>query len=296
MTATLVILAAGLGSRFGGLKQVTSLGPSGAPLMDYSIYDAGRAGFGRVVLVVRPEMAEWARERQPTSDGLPTEVVFQRQEDLPAGFTVPAGRRKPWGTTHAVLTAREVVRGPFAVLNADDFYGRPAFVAAAAFLASTDPTAATHALIGYRLDGTLSDAGGVSRALLESTPDGTLTSITELHNLRRDYADLARGERQGMPILVPGEALVSMNCWVFSPAIFDTLQLGLERFLHAGPAPEAECYLPEVVQRAVGEGTVRVTVLNPGSHWCGVTYPDDAAGVRAHLTALTVAGEYPAQL
>lgn len=293
---TLVILAAGLGSRFGGLKQLAPLGPGGAPLMDYSVYDARRSGFGRVVFVVRPELAEWAERRRSTFGGPPAEVVFQRLEDIPTGCSLPAARQKPWGTAHAVRAVRGVVRGPFAVLNADDFYGRPAFVAAAEFLAGLDPASSGHALIGYRLDETVSDAGGVSRALLEPNQEGTLATITELRNLRRDYAGFVRGERQGTSIQVPGEALVSMNFWLFGPAIFDTLELGFEHFLRGGPGPEEECYLPEVVQRAIAAGTARVTVLNPGSRWCGVTYQDDAPGVRTHLSALAALGEYPAEL
>jgi hypothetical protein len=151
-------------------------------------------------------------------------------------------------------------------------------------------------VIGYRLDGTLSEAGGVSRALLELNLEGTLATITELQNLRPDYAGFVRGERQGTSILVPGEALVSMNFWLFDPAIFDTLERDFEQFLRGRPGPQEERYLPEVMQRAVAAGTARITVLNPGSQWCGVTYPDDVPGVRAHLVALTAQGEYPAQL
>lgn len=293
---TLVILAAGLGSRFGGLKQLAPLGPGGAALMDYSVHDAGRSGFDRVVFVVRPEMAEWAEQRRSRPGGLSAEVVFQRLEDIPAGFDSHLTRRKPWGTVHAVLAVRQVVRGPFAVLNADDFYGRPAFTAAGAFLAGLEPAGANHGLIGYRLDETLSDAGGVTRALLEPTPDGTLAAITELRNLRSDYGGMVRGERQGTPILIPREALVSMNFWLFGPGILRILERAFEAFLRSSPGAEEECFLPEVMQRAVSDGTVKVRVLNPGSRWCGVTYPDDAAGVRSHLSALTARGEYPLEL
>lgn len=292
----LVILAAGLGSRFGGLKQLAPLGPGGAALMDYSVHDARRAGFDRVVFVVRPEMADWAGQRRSRPGGLPAEVVFQRLEDIPLGFDSLLVRRKPWGTTHAVLAARRVVHGPFAVLNADDFYGRPAFTAAGAFLAGLDPAGSSHGLIGYRLDETLSGAGGVTRALLEPKPDGTLATITELRNLRRDYGGMVRGDRQGTPFLIPGEALVSMNFWLFSPAILGILERAFEAFLRASPGADEECFLPEVMQRAVSAGTAQVRVLDPGSRWCGVTYPDDAAGVRAHLSALTARGDYPVEL
>lgn len=295
MPLTLVILAAGLGSRFGGPKQVAPLGPGGATLMDYSVYDAERAGFERVVFVIRPDMAEWGRERASRRSGLPSEMVYQRPDDLPAGFSLPPGREKPWGTAHALRAAREAVATPFAALNADDFYGRAAFAAAAEFLAG-DRAHGDHGLIGYRLDGTLSEAGGVSRALLEPGPDGALASIGELRDLRSDYGGMVRGQRQGMPILVPGEALVSMNFWLFSPTIFEIIEDDLTDFLAAAPGPRDECFLPEVVQRAISSGRARVSILTPASPWCGVTYPDDVPGVRARLAALTAAGEYPPEL
>jgi len=284
-----------MGSRFGGPKQFAPLGPGGATLMDYSVYDARRAGFGRVVFVIRPDVAEWGAQRTARPGGLPAQVVFQRAEDLPAGFALPPERRKPWGTAHAVRAARHAVKGPFAVLNADDFYGRPAFEAAARFL-QDGPAAGHHGVIGYRLDGTLSESGGVSRALLEPGPDGTLGAISELHGLRRDYGGMVRGARDGVPILVPGEAPVSMNFWLFAPGIFDRIELDFTAFLAAGPGPTDECYLPEVLQRAIAEEAARVTVLTPDSGWCGVTFPEDVPGVRARLAALTAAGEYPPEL
>ncbi len=295
MPLTLVILAAGLGSRFGGPKQMAPLGPGGAKLMDYSVFDAQRAGFERVVLVIRPDMAEWGAERTGRGTGLPAEVVFQRSEDLPVGFSLPPGRQKPWGTAHAVRAARDSVDSPFAVLNADDFYGRAAFVAAARFL-NGGMDAGAHGLIGYRLDGTLSEAGGASRALLEPDPEGSLGSIGEIRDLRSDYGGMVRGERQGMPILVPGEALVSMNFWLFSAGIFPIIEEDLTAFLASDPGPRDECYLPEVVQRAISAGRAQVNVLTPDSPWCGVTYPEDVPGVRARLAELTAAGEYPEQL
>ncbi len=295
MSLTLVILAAGLGSRFGGPKQVAPLGPGGATLMDYSVFDAQRAGFARVVFVIRPDMAAWGAERTARETGLPATVVFQRPDDLPTGFSLPPGRQKPWGTAHAVRAAREVIHGPFAVLNADDFYGRPAFAAAARFLAG-GRGGHDHGLIGYRLDGTLSEAGGVSRALLEAGPDGTLASVGEILDLRADYGGMVRGERQGMAILVPGEALVSMNFWLFSPGIFETIEEDLAAFLGGNHGPRDECYIPEVVQRAISAGRAQVSVLTPGSRWCGVTYPEDVPGVRARLAELTAAGEYPQEL
>lgn len=295
MPLTLVILAAGLGSRFGGPKQVAPLGPGGATLMDYSVFDAQRAGFERVVFVIRPDMAEWGAERMAQRSGLPAEVAFQRPEDLPPGFSLPPGRQKPWGTAHALRAARGAVHDPFAVLNADDFYGRAAFAAAAGFLQG-GMDAGSHGLVGYRLDGTLSEAGGVSRALLETGPEGVLTSIAEIQELRAEYGGMVRGERQGMPILVPGEALVSMNFWLFSPAIFGLIEEDFAAFLAGGPGPRAECYIPEVVQRAISAGRAQVKVLAPDSPWCGVTHPDDVPGVRARLAALTAAGEYPREL
>lgn len=297
MTLTLVVLAAGLGSRFGGLKQLEPVGPGGATLMDYSVYDAERAGFTSVVFVIRPEMAgefetlvlERYRRR------LDARVVLQRLEDLPPGFEVPPDRSRPWGTGQAVLAARAEVPGAFAVLNADDFYGREALAEIAAFLrAPTSPDAC--AVIGYRLDQTASLEGGVNRATLEQDRKGFLSRIVEVRNLSVASAGRYRGEAEAEPRIVAADALVSMNLWGLTPSIFPRLARGFEAFLVRSPSPRAEYYLPEAIQGMLAEGVVSVKVIPTESRWCGMTHPGDRQRVESFLEELVAAGEYPPSL
>jgi NDP-sugar pyrophosphorylase family protein len=296
MPLTLVVLAAGLGSRFGRLKQLEPVGPAGATLMDYSAFDARRAGFGRVVFVIRPEMTEpfdrLVGDRY--RNRLDVAVVTQRLEDLPPLAVLPPDRVRPWGTAQAVLAAREQVSGPFAVLNADDFYGREALGSIARFLES--PPQDTFAVVGYRLDQTASEAGGVNRAALEQTPDGSLTGIVEVRNLVRASEGRFRGEVHGEPRILPADTLVSMNLWGFTPAIFPRLADGFAAFLRRGPGPAVEYYLPEAVREMLDEGAVKVKVLPTSSRWCGMTYPADRPWVEATLLELVASGEYPATL
>ena len=299
MTApALVLLAAGLGSRYGGLKQLDPLGPGGATLMDYAVYDGWRAGFGAVVFVIRPEMAE-AFERQVGAryrGRLPVRVAFQRAEALPPPYTVPAGRTRPWGTTQAVLAAREAVEGSFAVLNADDCYGHHAIEAAARFLAATPPGAPVHAVVGYQLAQTASPAGGVNRAVLRVSPDGLLQGVTETRDLVAGPDGSFAGVGPGGPTHVPAGALVSMNLWAFTPAIFPVLESAFLRFLEAGPGQSGESYLPDAVQQGLDRGQARVQVLPTTSRWCGVTYAADRAWVQRQLADAVARGEYPGTL
>lgn len=299
MTApALVLLAAGLGSRYGGLKQLDPLGPGGATLMDYAVYDGWRAGFGAVVFVIRPEMAE-AFERQVGSryrGRLPVRVAFQRAEALPPAFTVPAGRTRPWGTTQAVLAAREAVEGSFAVLNADDCYGRDAIAAAARFLAATPPDAPDHAVVGYRLDQTASPAGGVNRAVLRVSPEGLLQGITETRDLVAGPGGDFSGIGPGGHVQVAKDTPVSMNLWAFTRAIFPPLEAAFLRFLEAGPGTSGESYLPDAVQDGLDRGQARVRVLPTTSRWCGVTYAADREWVQRQLAAAVDRGDYPAAL
>ena len=295
---TLVLLAAGLGSRFGGLKQLAPLGPGGATLMDYSLYDAWRVGFRRAVFVIRPEITE-AFEATIGSryrSRLEVATAFQRLEDLPDGRLPPAGRTRPWGTTQAVLAAREAVGGPFAVLNADDFYGRPALGAVAAFLRRTPPDAQRHAVVGYRMEQTASPAGGVNRALLRLAEDRTLTRIVETKDLVRT-GDGFTGHVGDEAVAVQADAPVSMNLWAFFPGIFPILADGFSRFLSArGSEEKSESYLPEAIQEAIVAGRIRVEVLPAEGRWCGVTYAEDTGWVREVLASLTAAGDYPEAL
>lgn len=294
----LVILAAGMGSRFGGMKQLAAVGPSGETLMDYSIYDALRAGFGAAVFIIRPEMEETFRVFADERYGrhLAYRTVHQRLEDVPSGAAVLA-RPKPWGTGQAVLAAESAVSGPFAVINADDFYGAEAYQALAAFLIETDPTRVppVFGLAGYRVADTLSPSGGVNRGVLAVTEDGTLAAIEEVIDIRRGDRGL-EGRVDGAPRRVEEGALASMNMWAFTPAIFPILRAGFRRFFQSPGAARAEFLLPAAVQDAVADGVARVRVLDAESSWFGVTYPADVEPVSRALVRLVDEGRYPSPL
>jgi len=302
MPPTLVILAAGLGSRFGGLKQMEPLGPQGQTILDYSIYDAHRAGFGKIVFIIRRDFADAFRahiSRNPLiQSGLKVDFVFQELGELPGGFTPPAGREKPWGTAHAVWCARRVVDGPFAVVNADDFYGADAFRQLAGFLTPVSAGAQAYALVGYQLGQTLSEHGTVARGVCQADHRGYLISIEEQTALAPDPAGGAKGKMpDGTTRLFPADTIVSMNCWALTPAIFPQLDTQLTSFLQArGQELKSECYLPGVVGRLLQQGQARVRVLTTNARWCGITYQADKPVVQATLQALHEAGEYPAGL
>jgi NDP-sugar pyrophosphorylase family protein len=277
---TLVILAAGMATRYGGApKQLEPLGPSGATLMDYSLHDARRSGFTAAVLVIRRELEPVFRERliPSWSPTLPTSVVYQ---------DIPAPRSKPWGTGQAVLTARAAVTGPFAVINADDFYGRSALASLHAFLSAPPGHPPAAGLVGYPLGATLSDAGGVTRAVLHADGAGWLDAITEVRGIRDPAA------------FSPG-TVVSMNAWGFPAAMFDLLEARFEEFrmAHAedGQGGSDEFLLPTAVQELIRRKSLRVQVLPGGERWSGVTYPADRPRVEAFLRAETAAGAYPAE-
>jgi UTP-glucose-1-phosphate uridylyltransferase len=286
VTPTLVILAAGLGARFGGDKQTAALGPGGAMLLEYSIYDAMRAGFGQVVLVVRAGKERTMQAALSVRIGARVAVtcVAQRPDDLPPGCTAPPTRTKPWGTAHAVLAARAAVQEPFAVANADDFYGRASFAALGEFLARAQPAESpAYALVGFPLGATLSEAGPVNRALLRTDAEGWLTAIEERPGLTsaKVAAELI------------ADTLVSMNLWGFTPAVFPALEREFVIFLRAhGSSLDAEFLLPVAVRSL----RASVRVLPARGSWCGVTYPADAPRVAAHLAELTERGEYPLDL
>ena len=295
----LVLLAAGMGSRFGGMKQLAAVGPSGETLMDYSIYDALRAGFTSAVFVIRPDMEEafgaFAAGRYGSR--LDFTTAHQRLERVPQGVVVPEGRVKPWGTAHAVLAAAEAVAGPFAVINADDFYGAEAYQALAEFLVdgAGDTGPPVFGLTGYRIGETLSESGGVNRGVLRVAGDGMLASVEEVHDIVRGPAGL-RGTVAGRERVVPDDALVSMNMWGFTPAVFPILERGFHRFHAEGETQRSEYLIPTVIREAIATGGARVRVLDPGSAWFGITYPADTAPVSEALRALVRAGSYPTPL
>jgi UTP-glucose-1-phosphate uridylyltransferase len=299
MPPTLVILAAGLGSRYGGLKQMDPLGPQGQTILDYSIHDAHRAGFGKIVFIIRRDFADAFRTRIAENPlvraGLAVDYVTQDLRELPAGFTPPPGREKPWGTAHAVWCTRHAVNSPFAVVNADDFYGADAFHQLAGFLRVALMNSSEYALVGYCLGATLSAHGTVARGVCRADAGGYLISIEEQTALAPEPGGGALGKMaDGAPMHFPADTVVSMNCWALTPAIFPQLETQFARFLQTrGAELKSECYLPGVIGQLLALGQARVRVLTTNARWCGVTYQEDKPTVQAALQALHDAGEYP---
>lgn len=299
MDPTLVVLAAGLGSRFGGPKQLEPIGPGGATLMDYALWDAAEAGFGKAVLVVRPDLDDDIRRRLEQRYGkrLSVTTVLQRPDDIPGTKTF--SRSRPWGTAHAVLAARFAVRGPFAVINGDDYYGAAAYQAARTFLRQHGSAAPVPlwGVAGYRLADTLSKNGGVNRAVFRIDSAGELKTIEEVRSVARTDDGVLRGLRTSGARVLTGNELVSMNFWVFTPAVFDLLETAFVRFLGSrAAAKDGELLLPDVVQELIAAGQARVRVFDAGREWFGLTYPADRDDVRAALQRLVAAGAYPERL
>ncbi|MCB0217170.1 MAG: NTP transferase domain-containing protein [Chloroflexi bacterium] len=309
---TLVALAAGLGSRFGGgsAKQVAGLGPGGESLLDYAVHDALAAGFGRLICVIRPGMRPDFEAALGARLGrhIRLDYAYQRQDDLPPGFASLAARTRPWGTGQAVWACRELIDGPFAVINADDFYGRASFqlLARALAAAADGPDAAAAAapgsraaapvadwqLVVFALARTLSPQGGVSRGVCQIDAAGWLRGITERAGIARGDDGRIRAADGLAPAELAPETPVSMNLWGFTPAVFDVLADSFTRFLARGPAETAELYLPTAVAEALAAGSARVRALPSPAAWLGLTHPDDAARVRAGLQAMAAAGDY----
>lgn len=301
MRPTLLILAAGMGSRYGGLKQVDPVGPSGETIMDYSVFDALRAGFDRVVFVIRRDFEEIFRTSigAKYADAVAVDYAFQSVDDLPAGFSVPAERAKPWGTAHAIRAARGVVSAPFAAINADDFYGRDAFQRAADFLARAPSggAKAQFAMVGYRLGQTLSENGSVARGVCRTDAQGRLLSVTEMTKIVRTPGGAENREDPERPVALTGEERVSMNLWGFTPDLFRALDARFPAWLaRSASNPKAEWYIPFVVDEMIREGAAEVEVLPTESAWFGVTYREDKPLVVEAVRRLVEAGEYPAAL
>lgn len=302
MSLTLTVLAAGMGSRYGGLKQIDPVGPSGETILDYTVFDALRAGFDRVLFIIRKDFEEAFRAGVGArfAGRITVDYAFQALTDLPDGAALPAERVKPWGTGHAVWCAREQLRqGPFAVLNADDFYGRESLQALADFFraggaeapgAAASPAAKPEfAMVGFRMANTLSEHGSVARGVCTVDGDGCLRQIRECTGIR--------GEDVGAGRLYSPDAIVSMNCWGFTPAFLPLLDTQWRAFVAADrTTPGAEFYLPAAVDRLIASDTARVRVLPTTSSWLGVTYRDDKPRMQAALSALVQTGAYPPAL
>jgi hypothetical protein len=297
---TLLVLAAGMGSRYGGLKQIDPMGPAGETVLDYSVHDAIRAGFGRVVFVIRKEFATAFQEGIGSRFAERIEVAYAYQDltDLPAGFSAPPGRVKPWGTGHAIWAARHLISGAFAVINADDLYGQDAYTQAARFL--SEPLAETgkphHGLVAYPLLNTLSVHGSVNRGICSIDSTGLLTGVEEYVKIERGDDGLIRGESlAGVREIVADSTLVSMNFWAFSTGFFAPLEVEFCKFLtDSGHLEKSEFYIPTVVDTLIHQDLADCQVLTTTSRWFGVTYPEDKAHVVAALHSMIEAGEYPA--
>lgn len=298
MPLTLLVLAAGLGTRYGGLKQLDTVGPHGETILDYSVHDAARAGFTRVVFVIRRDFAARFESEiaAPLRRRLEVGVVFQDAGDLPANSPSFPARTKPWGTGHAVWCARDAIDTPFAVINADDFYGRNSYAVLAHALCRPSPADGMREFfaVGYRLQNTLSANGTVSRGIMRIT-DGQLADVVETHGLAQTPRGIC-SHIPGFSAVLPGDTLVSMNCWGFTPALFPLLESRFSAFLAQPGADAGEFYLPAAVADIVQAREATVQVLETDELWFGVTYQQDRPAVSAALREQTAAGRYPAPL
>ncbi len=293
---TLLILAAGMGSRYGGLKQIEPVGPAGEAIIDYSIYDALRAGFGRLVFILRKEIEQPFRESVGArfEKRVAVEYVFQELDTIPAPFVVPAGRTKPWGTTHAILMAADTLHEPFAAINADDFYGAESYRLLAEHL---QPGVSEYSMVGFILRNTLSEFGSVARGVCRIDAQGYLESVVEMTSIARDESGIRNAGADGRITPLTGDEPVSMNMWGFTPRVFPQLRERFEAFLRANSTDlKRECYIPSTVNELVAAGQARVKVLRTCDAWFGVTYREDHPRVVENIRRLIRAGAYPERL
>ena len=302
MKPTLFLLAAGMGSRYGGLKQLDGLGPNGETIMDYSIYDAIKAGFGKLVFVIRKDFEQDFREKiiSKYEGHIPCELVFQSIDALPEGFTCPEGRVKPWGTNHAVMMGAPVINEPFAVINCDDFYGSDSYRSMAQFLSSLpEGSKNRYAMVGFRVGNTLSESGTVSRGICGTDENRMLTSVVERTKIQRMDGEVKYIDDNGEWTATPENTPVSMNFWGFTPDYFGYSADLFVQFLSDPQNMEnlkSEFFIPFVVDKLIAEGTATVEVLDTTSKWFGVTYPEDRPSVVEKIKELVTAGVYPNKL
>lgn len=299
MKPTLFVLAAGMGSRYGGLKQLDGLGPNGETIMDYSIFDAIRGGFGKLVFVIRKSFEQDFTEKiiSKYKDHIPVELVFQELDNLPAGFKCPEGREKPWGTNHAVLVGKDVINEPFAVINADDFYGKDSFAVLGKELTAMTGTENQYCMVGYRVGNTLSESGSVARGVCETNEKDFLTGVVERTAIERINGEIQFADENGQKVVLNENTPVSMNMWGFTPDYFKHSETSFINFLNANQGNlKSEFFIPLTVNELITSGTSTVKVLDTTSKWFGVTYADDRQGVVDKIQALIDAGEYPNKL
>ena len=302
MKPTLVLLAAGMGSRYGGLKQLDGLGPNGETIMDYSIYDAIKAGFGKIVFVIRKDFEQEFREKvlSKYEGHIPAEVCYQSLDALPEGFTVPEGREKPWGTNHAVMMAKDLIHEPFCVINCDDFYNRDSFMVIGKFLADLPDNATnTYAMVGFRVGNTLSENGTVARGVCSKDENELLTTVVERTEIMRIEGKVSYKDENGEWVAIEDNTPVSMNMWGFTPDYFAHSDAYFKQFL-SDPKnqanPKAEFFIPLMVNELVNNGTSTVKVLDTTSKWFGVTYSADRQATVDRIQALVNEGVYPNKL
>ena len=301
---TLVIMAAGIGSRFGGgIKQLEPVGPGGEIIMDYSIHDALAAGFNKIIFIIRRDLEEDFREiiGNRIEKIAHVEYAFQELDALPDGYHVTEGRKKPWGTGQAVLTVKNLVHEPFLVINADDYYGREGFFKIHDYMVNemdTEGDTYDMCMGGFILENTLSENGTVTRGVCEVNPDGTLKDVTETYDIERKGNAIFANDEQGNPVIVDAKQYVSMNMWGLPPKFLDALEAGFPEFLDGIREGDvkAEYLLPKVIDQQIKNGKARVQVLETQDKWFGVTYPEDRQSVVDKIQALVDAGEYPAKL
>lgn len=299
MKPTLLILAAGMGSRYGGLKQLDGVGPNGETIMDYSVYDAIRAGFGKIVFVIRKHFrADFeANVVSKYSDKIEVELVEQELDKLPAGFTLNPEREKPWGTGHATLMAAEAISTPFAVINADDFYGAASFQALADFLKAQDGQKGKFCMVGFNLNKTLSESGEVSRGICSTDANNYLTTVEEHHHVKETNGTITGTGMDGQEKTLDNSAYASMNMWGFTPDVFQRgEQLFIDFLKENANEPKKEFYIPYIVNTTIQEGSATVKVLNTPDKWFGVTYKEDRPMVVDKLKELSEQGIYPSPL
>ncbi len=299
-SVTLLVLAAGMGSRYGGLKQLDSVGPNGETVIDYSVFDAIRAGFNKVVFIIREDFKEEFKLSigEKFQDRIEVEYAFQKLDELPPGYTIPNDRTKPWGTGHAILSAMQTVRDPFAVINADDFYGQLAYQKIYNYLSEppVDALPAKYCMVGYPLKNTLSEHGSVSRGICSVSEDDKLNSVRELTHIVKKHSEIfneVNGEKESLT----GNEVVSMNMWGFSPQVFIQLERLFSEFLKENlNVLSSEFYIPFAVDNLIQSGTATVEVLETTEKWFGVTYQEDKVQVQKAILSLIQHGDYPSSI
>jgi len=293
---TLLVLAAGMGSRYGGLKQIEAVGPSGETIIDYSIFDAMRAGFGKLVFIIRKDIEQPFKEVVGSrfEKRIAVDYVFQELDKIPAGFNVPSGRTKPWGTTQAILMAADAIKEPFAVINADDFYGAESYQVMSKHLQAAS---GDYAMVGFVLRNTLSEFGTVARGVCRVGSDGFLEQVVELTAIARDGDHAKDTAGDGTVTMLTGDEPVSMNMFGFTPQVFGKLQEHFKKFLEANGADlKKECYIPSTVNEMLVAKQTKVKVLRSNDSWFGVTYREDHAHVVESIRQLVKSGKYPESL